>query len=182
MYKLVALDIDGTICSRNFPISIRTRNAIAQLMEIGCIVTLVTGRIFESALNIATELKIKYPIISSQASEIRDLKTGITLKRQYLTKKMTHVALEALSTWKHEIIAYQDDNIYANVSTPWVEEYSKRNHQNLTIVNDFSSLASKKLIRLVAIGNKHKNETQQIIQKKTFLLTKLCTTIYMILI
>lgn len=168
MYKLVALDIDGTICNRNFPISIRTRNAIVKLMEIGCIVTLATGRIFESALNVATELKIKSPIISSQGSEIRDPKTGITLKRQHLTKKMTLIALEALSTWKHEIIAYHDDNIYANIRTPWVEEYSRRNNRNITIVNDFSVLASKKLIRLVAIGNKHEISSLEQYIKKEF--------------
>ena len=73
-----------------------------------------------------------------------------------------------LSTWKHEIIAYHNDDIYANIHTPWVEEYSGRNHRNITIVNDFSTLVSKKLIRLVAIGNKHEISSLEQYIKKEF--------------
>ena len=45
-YKLIALDIDGTIRGAEHDVSDRTRTAVARVQESGAAVTLATGRMF----------------------------------------------------------------------------------------------------------------------------------------
>ena len=69
-YKLLALDIDGTIHDRqtDTPLTERTREAVARVLETGAGVTLATGRTYNSALQFSRELALTLPIICYQGS------------------------------------------------------------------------------------------------------------------
>ncbi|HAL62150.1 MAG TPA: Cof-type HAD-IIB family hydrolase [Chloroflexi bacterium] len=70
-YRLLALDLDGTVMGRSSAISPRIKRTIERALEKGVVVTLATGRVFGSALPFAQELGIRAPIISSQGAMIR---------------------------------------------------------------------------------------------------------------
>ncbi len=99
-YRLVALDIDGTIRTNEYPISERTRRAIDGVREAGAEVTLATGRIFRSALQSSIDLEIRAPIASFQGAHIADPVTGEVLWHRPLTAEMALDALDALDEWK----------------------------------------------------------------------------------
>ena len=65
-YKLIALDVDGTIRSTDSPIAERTRAAVGAVRAAGAIVTLATGRAYRSAIVNCAALGIEVPIASSQ--------------------------------------------------------------------------------------------------------------------
>ncbi len=69
-YRLLAFDIDGTIHDRqtDTPLTERTKQAVARVMETGAGVTLATGRTYESALMFSRNLGITLPIICYQGS------------------------------------------------------------------------------------------------------------------
>ena len=69
-YRLLAFDIDGTIYERitNTPLTKRTKQAVARVMETGAGVTLATGRTYKSALMFSRDIGLTMPIICYQGS------------------------------------------------------------------------------------------------------------------
>ena len=151
-YKLFALDIDGTIRSNEYPLSERTRNAIASITDAGAVVTVATGRMFESAVDSTAGLDITSPIISFQGAHVADPRSGEVLWHRPLTAEMATEALDALSGWDREVLAYHGDRVYANILTPWVKGYSDRNRGLVEVAPDLRELADRGLTRLVVVG------------------------------
>lgn len=71
IYKLVAIDIDGTLINTNMKLTVPTRQAIASAREQGIMVTLATGRSFHSAKSYADRLKLDAPLICANGALIR---------------------------------------------------------------------------------------------------------------
>jgi Cof subfamily protein (haloacid dehalogenase superfamily) len=69
--RLIALDIDGTLVGEDLVIGPRTRAAIAEARRRGIVVSLVTGRMANSAEPFARELKLTAPIVAQQGALIR---------------------------------------------------------------------------------------------------------------
>ena len=151
-YRLIALDIDGTIRSVHHPLTDRTRSAIDAARAKGAIVTIATGRMFKSAISSTTELDLQSPIISIQGAHIADPESGEVLWHQPLTKSMMLTALNALHNWKGDIVSYHGDRVFVSKVTPWVKAYSERNRGGLKVVSDLKEMASKKPTRIVAVG------------------------------
>ena len=151
-YRLIALDIDGTIRSTERPISARTSRAVDMASQAGVVVTLATGRMFPSALEATVDLNITSPIVSYQGAHVGNAATGEVLWHRPLTSEMSLAALDALSIWKREVLAYHDDQVYVNMRTPWVEAYAERNQGRVHVVPDLVALVDKRPTRLVAVG------------------------------
>ena len=96
-YRLVALDIDGTIRTVERSSSERTRRAIANVQETGAVVTLATGRMFSSAVAATAELDITAPIVTFQGAHVANPATGEVLWHRPLTPAMALKALDSLA-------------------------------------------------------------------------------------
>ena len=70
IYRLLALNIDGTLLQTNGKIHKSTKEAIEYVQQKGIYVTLVTSRSFPSTKKVAKALKIKSPIITHQGAFI----------------------------------------------------------------------------------------------------------------
>jgi hypothetical protein len=75
MFKLIALDIDGTLINSGGKISAINKKIIKTAQNQGYLITLNTGRSFYSAYKYAQELEIDIPIITANGTLIRDPKT-----------------------------------------------------------------------------------------------------------
>jgi Cof subfamily protein (haloacid dehalogenase superfamily) len=73
IYRLLALNIDGTLLQSNGRLHKSTKEAVEYVQQKGIIVTLVTSRSFPSAKKVARALKIKTPIVTHQGSYIASL-------------------------------------------------------------------------------------------------------------
>lgn len=67
-YKLVAVDMDGTLLNSGGQISERTKRAIVEAGKQGVYIVLATGRILPSALNYSRKIGLNKPIISSNGA------------------------------------------------------------------------------------------------------------------
>src|SRR5690606_22295653 len=63
-FKLVALDLDGTLLTEDKEVTPETVAAVRRVRERGCEVTLCTGRMFAATLPYARELGITLPLIT----------------------------------------------------------------------------------------------------------------------
>jgi len=75
-YKLIALDVDGTLINSRYILTKKTKEALKKVMECGIYVTLCTGRFYNSALRIARNISVNAPLITSDGALIRDIYSG----------------------------------------------------------------------------------------------------------
>ena len=152
-YKLIALDIDGTIRSDDYPLSDRTRQAVSRARDAGALITLATGRTFKSALRQSSDLDITTPIASFQGAHIADPITGEVLWHMPLTQEMTRAAMDALRPYGLEVMGYQDDAVFVADMTEWAEGYGKRNDVEIKAVGDLGEYSASSMTRLVVRGD-----------------------------
>lgn len=157
-YRLVALDIDGTIRSPGYPLSQRTKDALARVEEAGAYVTLATGRMFRGAVESTQGLELRSPIASFQGAHVADPSTGAVLWHKPLTTAMAREALDAVAPWGLDVMAYYSDQVYIREMTPRLESYGERNNVVVDPVGDLSAVADKGLTRLVVVGDEEEIE------------------------
>ena len=152
-YKLMALDIDGTIRSDDYPLSPRTRRAVARARERGIVVTLATGRMFQSAVRMTAELSLDSPIVSFQGAQVADPTTGEVLWEAPLTAQMTSDALDELDRWGLDVMAYHGGEVYVAQTSRWIEGYGERQAVDVQVVGDLRDCAPMRFTRLVVVGD-----------------------------
>lgn len=69
-YKLLALDMDGTLLNREHAISAENHKWIHQAIESGVVVVLATGREVQSIASYAAELGLNSPMVCVNGSEL----------------------------------------------------------------------------------------------------------------
>ena len=152
-YKVIALDIDGTIRDADNPISERLKAAVARAKDLGATVTLATGRSLVSALEFARELGIDDPIVNSQGALVSNPLNGAALWRRHMNERMVAMTLEALADHQVEIMMFLEGGVLVNEITPWMARYSARTGARVTDVGDLRKAVSQEPIRVVAVGD-----------------------------
>lgn len=112
-YKLIAIDMDGTLLNSNNEVSERTRNAILSASARGVHIVLATGRLLTSAINYSSKINLKRPIISSNGAVIIDENEKIIFERQIdkaQIENITYIA-DKNDVYYH---FYSRDSFYSN--------------------------------------------------------------------
>lgn len=76
-YKLIAIDMDGTLLKSDNTISSKTKEVINKAINQGIYVVFATGRMLKSAMIYSDRLNLKKPIISCNGAVITDDKKNI---------------------------------------------------------------------------------------------------------
>ena len=95
-YKLVALDLDGTVVGPDLTIAREVLEAIAAARRSGVVVTIATGRVFRAALPFVEQLGIDAPFICFQGGAVRDPRTGTAVFEHSLPAEPARRLIEAL--------------------------------------------------------------------------------------
>lgn len=113
-YKVLVLDIDGTLLNSNHQISQATYERLIQLQEDGYILVLASGRPTASMLETAKKLKLSdygSYIISYNGAEITELATEQQIYRQVLSQREQKEIIQFLQEKELSIVAYKGDSI-----------------------------------------------------------------------
>ena len=78
-FRLVAIDLDGTLLDSRYQISAANRQAIRDLQDAGIQVVLATGRRFGMGIAYAESLGLDGPMIFQNGAVIKDLATRLTI-------------------------------------------------------------------------------------------------------
>lgn len=96
-YKLIALDIDGTVLTSRHMVAPETRRAVQTAMARGVRVTLATGRGFPSARAIAAELGLQgTPLVTHDGAYVADPATGRVLYEERIPLAIAREAVALL--------------------------------------------------------------------------------------
>ena len=155
-YKLIALDVDGTIRGVGSPIAERTRRAVDAARDAGAIVTLATGRAFRSAVTNCAVLGIEAPIATSQGAYIADPVSEEVLRHRTLSAEAAIAALDAVEAHADygaaQVVAYYPGRLYVDAMTEWAAGYGERTDIGVELVSDLREVADMGVTRIVAVG------------------------------
>lgn len=135
--KLVAIDVDNTLLTSQQTIPVNVREAIAEAQQTGVVVTLATGRMYESARPFAREINISAPIITYNGALIQDM-DGNTLFQQALSKEYTLQLIEVAKQYGYTLNIYVNDRLYVEEHDEGVEFYLSIAHVGVNEVGDLT--------------------------------------------
>lgn len=110
MYKLIAIDIDGTLLNSNGEVTDRNKQAIQRVLEKNIDVILASGRMPKAILPIANEINSNKYLISGNGASIYDIQKDKIIYNNYMNKRKV---LEIIDICEKNSMFY---NIYTNDS------------------------------------------------------------------
>ena len=108
MYKLVVVDLDGTILNSYGEISETTKKSVKKCLEKGTKIVIASGRPIDSIKTIANELGLEEYFIAGNGALIYDLKKDGIIYENYMKKEKV---LEIIKICEDNSIAY---NVYTD--------------------------------------------------------------------
>lgn len=123
-YRLIALDVDGTLIAEDLQVPDRTAAAIRQALDEGIYVTLATGRMFPSARRFAHLLDIQAPLICCQGALIAEPTGGNRLFHRGVPAALAIEVVRQMRSAGYHMNIYIDDTLYVDRVTPEAEFYA----------------------------------------------------------
>lgn len=131
-YKLVCIDMDGTLLNSKHEVSERNREALKKAIEKGVHIAISTGRVFPSARIYGNIIGVNAPLICSNGSYIKDKNTDEVIFKSTLDRETYFKICDIIK--KYKFLAYVDstDGLIADTEIPeddshrlmnsWVDE------------------------------------------------------------
>ena len=131
MYRLVALDVDGTLLDSQHQLRPATVAAVQRVLAQGVHVCVATGKLFVSAQAHIRELGLVGPQITCNGAAIINSPDGALLAHEPLTPAALALALDALASHAPNIAVawYTTDTIYTNAAPGWLDTVLARYHE-----------------------------------------------------
>jgi Cof subfamily protein (haloacid dehalogenase superfamily) len=133
-YKLVALDLDGTVMGHDLVIRPEVREAVAAAQARGVRVTLATGRMYFSTVPYARQLGIDTPVICYQGGMVRNPVTDEVLHHIAMPGEDAALALAELERADVFALAYIDEKLYIREERPELEGYLRYHPEGVQVV------------------------------------------------
>lgn len=145
-YRLLALDVDGTLLAPNGDLRPAVRQAIADVRNRGIRVVLCTGRRFRSALPIAQTLQLETPLVVHNGALVKDPTTAATLHQTVLHSTVYQQAIEHLRQLSVPMLYVDAFNEDIDILTedmqrahPFQQEYLTDNLAHCRVVPDLNT-------------------------------------------
>src|SRR2546429_271992 len=125
MYRLLAIDLDGTLLTprpaRN--ITERTHQALQQAIEAGIRIVIATGQSLVVLQHLCANLPLVGPQIIENGAVIADFKTGEVYHEKLLPAEHTLPVLAALKQAGFHRAYHTQQRVYADIDAPRVRQW-----------------------------------------------------------
>jgi len=154
-YKMIALDIDGTLVSSKHKILPETRDALIAAQEKGLKVVLASGRPTPGMMSLAKELELeKFGgfVLSYNGGRITNMKTGEVIHEVYLTPEEAHEIYDLAKDNNVSIMAYDGRDIITEDHDEYIQIESDINMMPLKTTDDFKKAVVNQTIKTLSTG------------------------------
>ncbi|HJT55628.1 MAG TPA: Cof-type HAD-IIB family hydrolase [Ktedonobacteraceae bacterium] len=157
MYRLLAIDLDGTLLTPqpNKIITSRTRQALARAAEAGINVVIATGQNLAVLRHVCGELPLQGPQIIENGAVIADLQGTIYHEKPFPGEYILPV-LNTLHTFGFYRAYHTIHRVYVDKDTPRARSWYRPPVPPAIEVEDVASLYPLQCIKLVGIGDESK--------------------------
>lgn len=139
-YKLIALDLDGTLKTSENKISAKTREALIKCQELGIKVVLASGRPTPGLRHEAKELELeKYEgyLLSFNGAKVNDYKTGEVIYEKTLTVEQARDMIKRAKEFKLASMSYQNQDLISDqCENHYVQGEAKLNDMGMKHIED----------------------------------------------
>jgi 5-amino-6-(5-phospho-D-ribitylamino)uracil phosphatase len=161
-YRMVAIDLDGTLLRKDGTMGERTRRALQAAVKQGVRVVICTGRRFRTSLPILAELQLAVPVIVHGGLLIKDAGTYETLHHNYLSRDLSLEMVRFLKAHGVPPIVYVDlftqgIDIYLDNERdghPFHLKYLERNRPHCHFVGDVTEVFCPQTIHVGALADR----------------------------
>lgn len=142
-YKIIVLDLDGTLTNRDKIITPRTKTALMKAQEAGNIVVLASGRPTAGVEPLAKELELSRfgsYILSYNGGVVTNCGTGEVVFSALLPLEANRKIIELSQEHRVDILTYRGEEIITNnKECPYAVKESEINHLPLLQVEDMAA-------------------------------------------
>ena len=169
-FKLLALDLDGTLYDRHagLTLSPQTKEAVSRVREAGAEVTIATGRMFNSTLRFSTELGLTVPIICYQGALIGDPVSKRVIWEKPIPLGLARQAIHLIEDNGLAPYVFVRDRFYVQERTERVQQYENVLEIKARAVGDLASYLGEDPTKLVVVGEESQMVEVQRRVRETF--------------
>lgn len=120
-FRLLALDVDGTLVDRSLELTPRTRRAVARAIQAGVHVTLASGRLFQQVEVFARELGISEPLICNQGALVMMPGEREPLFECAVPRPVADDFMAFVQSQGWDLCVYGREHLYAHGMSPEVQ-------------------------------------------------------------
>ena len=147
---LIALDLDGTIMSKDRIISRRVRHTFKRAIDQGHVVTIATGRGFAPTARFAKELGVNAPIICYQGALIQDYRDGRAVHSATIPLNVARDLIVFSQARQLNFQVYtQDDRAYVDQMDPVAVSIAELSGIPVTAVEDLAGWLNQPPIKFL---------------------------------
>lgn len=156
-YKLIVLDLDGTLTNSQKVITPRNRETLIRVQEQGIRLVLASGRPTYGIVPLANELRMNEFdgfILSYNGGEIINWETGEMIYENVLPNDVVPVLYESARTHHLSILTYDGAEIVTeNSKDPYVEKEAFLNKMAVRETNDFLTDITLPVAKCLIVGD-----------------------------
>ncbi len=146
-FRILALDVDGTLLDPTGNLRPRTAAAVARAASAGIRPVLCTGRRYRRARPIATQLALNAPIVCNSGAIVKNPQDDQTLWRADFDPRLAATLLELLEADQRPAVSFTDrgaqefDFIVPGFPTGWLlfDDYVAQNRDHAEVNPNWSS-------------------------------------------
>jgi Cof subfamily protein (haloacid dehalogenase superfamily) len=151
-YKLLVVDIDGTILGDADTPTPPVLEALSQAQQAGVKLAIATGRMYRSALRFHRLLASPLPLISYQGALIKDPKDNRVYLHEPVPLEYAHEVLSLLARMDVSLHVYLNDSLYVASLSPETVAYAKRSGVEPVVVSDLFQVLTAEPTKILAVG------------------------------
>lgn len=170
-YKMIALDLDGTLTNSDKIITPDTKQALFDFQEKGGKIILASGRPTQGIVPLAEELELdNYGgyILAFNGSRMVDFQTKEVMFNQTLTMEEVADLHQLAVEYNVNILTYEDEKIYTeNKEDPYAKIEQKITNMELVQVEDIAKALKKEANKCLMTGEpEYLAKVEQLVKQK----------------
>jgi Cof subfamily protein (haloacid dehalogenase superfamily) len=170
MYRLLAIDLDGTLLtpSPHKLITPRTYHALRQAAENGIAIVIATGQMLPVLRAVCAGIPLTAPQIIENGALVVDLLSGTVLHEKLMPVEHILPTLEALRTFGLFRAYHTFDRVYVDYNTPRARTWYRPPVPPAIEIEDVASLYPRTCIKIVGIGEESSLQQKRIELERIF--------------
>lgn len=154
-YRMIVLDLDGTLTNRNKEITPKTKEALFELKRQGGVIVLASGRPTYGIMPLARELELHKTggyVLSFNGGRIIDCSTGQTVFAKELPVESNKTIIRLSKEHGVNILTYEDDLIITpDASDEYVKKEAAINKLEVKEIKDIESYVKFPVVKFLML-------------------------------
>jgi Cof subfamily protein (haloacid dehalogenase superfamily) len=152
MYRLLALDLDGTLLTPQHVITPRTTALLHKAVDAGMTLVIATGQTLDVLRVVCAELPLQGPQIIYNGAVIADIHTGKPLYERLVPVERILPTLDLLRQFDLHRVYHTHKHVYVDEDTPNARNWYRPPVPAAIEIPDVVSIYPQPCIKLVGVG------------------------------